>query len=415
MLCSEENCHRLASFGPFEKHFVTQKRCEIHRHKSDVNPVDIVCELNKCQNRPIYGDGVHRYRCGLHRKNSDVKMGRFMDGVFYCTVVGCPYIRKYGVNGDLQRCESHRLEGDSNRVKPRCVVEGCNSVKVLYKKAGDKTNTHCFKHKEYEHVSSKSIICTEGDCFTSARFGNINDGVKKHCYNHREIDEINLSAKLNCEQLGCFQDRTFGSPGRIKMRCETHRIKGDVGSMFTKKCDYKDCLSQPSFGSPGGVVLSCSKHKRLGYVNLKTAACSHYLCDKIPTFGKPKNGSRVHCGKHSVEGEVNLLRRKCSTRGCKLQPTFGPAKWKRRRCIEHKKKRDVYAVGKRTYSKYLPERKEEPDGTLEDSLFFDNIDKIFENFDEFENLDNLDVLESTQEVVDENMVDILEDINKVFV
>jgi len=397
MLCSEKKCQRLSSFGPSG----TKQRCELHRHESDVNPVDIVCEVNKCQNNPIYGDSIRRYRCGLHRKYTDIKMGKLMDGVFFCVVTGCPYIRKYGVNGYLQRCEKHKLEGDSVRTKPRCVIEGCNSANVLYKKPGEKTNTHCYRHKEYGHVSSKVIVCAEGDCFTSARFGNKNDGIKLHCYNHREIDEINLSAKICCESLGCFKDRTFGPPGKTKMRCEAHSINGDVGSMFARKCDHNNCLSQPSFGFPGGVVSTCSKHKLLGFVNLKTASCGNNICEKIPTFGKP-TGPRVHCAKHAVQGEINLLRRGCSSKGCKIQPTFGPAKWKRRRCFRHKKKRDIYAVGKRIFSKYVPEKQEV---TLEDSLFDQNMDMIFENLDNFEDVPDF------EEALDDKIFEILDDID----
>jgi len=384
MRCIEKKCFRSASFGPIGEN---TKRCEIHRIDGDINPVDIVCEINKCQSSPTYGDGIRRYRCGLHRKYTDKKMGKFMDGVSFCTVQGCPFIREYGINGDIMRCENHKLEGDSVRTKPRCIVEGCNDQNVLYKKAGTKTNTHCYNHKPYGYVSSKLIICIEGECFTSARFGDINDGIKLHCYDHRGIDEMNLSMNKCCEVRDCIRDRTFGPPRATKVRCELHRINGDIGPVLNRTCSSPMCSSRPSFGPPGGVISTCSKHRLMDYVNLKTPSChgdgSNIVCDKMPTFGIP-NGRRVHCSKHACEGEINLVRKRCSAFGCDVQPTFGPVKWKRRRCGRHKKVNDIYAVGKRMHSKYTPEIQEV---TLDDSLFDENIDMIFESGDlEFDSL-----------------------------
>lgn len=393
MRCTEKQCFRLASFGPPGEEI---ERCEIHRNESDVNPVDIVCEINKCHNKPVYGDGIRRYRCGSHRKYTDVKMGRLLDFASYCIVHRCPYKRKYGINGYLLRCELHKLEGDTKRTKPHCVVEGCKSENVVYKKAGNKTSTHCHAHRQYGQVSSNTIVCTEEECFTSARFGNTNDGIKLHCYSHREIDEINLSLNGSCEAKGCIKYRTFGPVGKKKMRCEDHSVNGDVGSVFSRECQHPTCLSQPSFGPPGGIILTCSKHLLPGYVNLKAPMCGDLLCNKIPTFGKP-NGPRVHCSKHAAEGEINLVRRKCSTMGCDTQPTFGPAKWKRRRCVKHKKKRDIYAVGKRI--KHVSEKKKV---AMEDSLFYDNLDNMLE-FDELGKLDD-----------DKSFSDLFEDIDKVF-
>jgi len=357
MRCIVKNCFRLASFGEPKGE---RERCEIHRNERDVNPVDIVCEINKCFNKPTYGDGIRRYRCGSHKKNTDKKMGKLMDCVYYCTVQGCPYLRKFGINGDLLRCEKHKLEGDSARTKPRCVVEGCKSERVLYKAVGDKTNTHCKKHKQHGHISSKLTVCIEEGCFTSARFGNITDGVKLRCSIHKAFNDINLSDKTFCKEKDCTKDRTFGPPGKRKVRCDVHRIKGDVDN------------------SP---------------------RCHKEFCDKIPTFGI-EGGPKVHCFEHTVGGEINLLIPRCSKMGCSKKPIFGPMKWKRRRCIDHKKETDICAVGKRTISK---------EEDMEDSFFYKNLEDIL-----FESIDDFDVDESfSNDCVDKNMLDIFEDIDNL--
>ena len=347
--CKENDCWRKASFGPNGN----LERCEIHRKEDDMNCIDVVCVINKCENYPTFGDGEKRYRCGSHRANNDISMGKVKDGIPFCTVTGCQYMRRFGLNGDIKRCLVHKIDGDKEENISYCVVEGCNMKFPIYKRMGTKSGTHCYEHRPYGYVSIKTVTCIEKDCYTSARFGKNCDGIKLHCYNHRQIDEINLASKL-CDINGCFMDRTYGPVGQKKIRCENHRLENDVGIQMNKICTSAMCKTQPSFGPPGGSILKCHKHRLENHVNLKNINCDGgsrlIYCDKMPTFGSP-GGKRLRCGKHALPGEVNLVKKVCIRVGCTKPAFFGPALWKRRRCNEHRTQRDVYAVGRRKSSK----------------------------------------------------------------
>lgn len=346
-VCTEKDCFRRAMFGrPGKK----EERCEIHRDQYDINFLDIVCEINKCQNYPSYGNGKRRYRCGSHRNYEDMNMGRVRDAHYFCVVVGCQNTREYGPHGEKLRCKTHSFKDDNNYTG--CVAEGCDQL-PLYRKLWSKINTHCVEHKpRYGYVYSKTITCTEGNCCTSARFGSILNGVKLHCYRHKKMREINLG-QHRCIVFGCMHQKKFGPPGEKKVRCNIHKIDGDTRTMYGKKCKSPMCRTQPSFGPPGGLIETCSKHRSSNYVNLKNMPCDGgrhgFFCEKMPTFGK-KGGKRVHCSNHADDDEINLVKKMCTGQGCTRTPIFGPMVWKRRRCDEHRIGTDVYAVGTRKSS-----------------------------------------------------------------
>lgn len=154
--CNHSGCRTQANYG-FECD-IRPSRCATHIEDGMVNIMARRCNHNNnCKTIPHYGFEYDSYpsRCKPHAEEGmiDIKSRR-------CVIPLCKTQPSYGKPGcTLERCASHKEDGDMRFARLSCITEGCREY-ALY---GYFTPYHCTFHKasdELYQVQRSCIKCS---------------------------------------------------------------------------------------------------------------------------------------------------------------------------------------------------------------------------------------------------------------
>lgn len=196
-----------------------------------------------------------------------------------------------------------------------CRFDKCNT-QATFNHDGQRTASHCSKHKLEGMVNVKDIICHHDGCKKQANFNTSDKNKPLFCGTHKKIGMVNVKCR-NCDHDGCTIRPAYNYPGeKRRLFCVSHKLDGMI-NVISRGCYYDGCNTQPGFNYiQEKKPLFCVSHKLDGMVNVLYRVCHHDGCTILPVFNTPGKNAPLFCKTHKLDGMVNVKQNSCVLDGC---------------------------------------------------------------------------------------------------